>query len=71
MPANSLNRSAVYQFLIATKYKCSNSEKPFPIVDLIDALHTIHQTDLEWRARIEAGFPECMDKAEAFMKVAG
>lgn len=66
--SNGMHRLLVYQFLIATKYKCSQTEKPFPIVGLIDALET---SDLKWRARIEAGFPQCMDTAEAFMKGAG
>ena len=66
--SNERHHSLVYQFLVATKYNCSQTQKPFPIVGLIDALET---SDLKWRVKIEAGFPQCMDTAEAFMKGAG
>ena len=62
------SRKAAFQFLVATKYKCSLNKEPFPIVKLLDAPYTC---DFEWRARIQAAFPECMDKADEFMDILG
>lgn len=71
VPADKHARAVVYQFLVATEHKCIITQRPFPLVDILDSLCKEAATEPAWRAKVEAAFPECMDKAKEFMEIVG